>query len=670
MTSDSKLGFGGGKASPAGNALSYFSRYPAEGSQVGGQTWLSARTADGWVVEGLEPQMTTRSSLNGRCEPGVALSEDLDAFILAAGGELYSSPAPNPNGECEKPEEELVPGEPRGYSNLYLHENGSYSLLNSPPSETIPGNATYQAASNDLSRVVFTEDAQLTPGSTSGSNLFEWADGIMRFVAMLPNGEATEGDLAASYINFGGEIGPEGKPTAGLAPVSHAVSADGERVFFEANGSLYLRENAGQAPAADGNCNTTSETELACTLRLDKSFGEGENGGGVFLFASRDGSRVFFVDDHKLTSPSSAEAGKPALYEYRVETREIVDLTVNPAKAVANVRGFSGGSDDGSRLYFVARGIITGSEENGQGEKAQAGQPNLYLVREGVLTYVATLSPWEEKFGIGGKDASDWWEPGPERSDLKTAWSPSGRYLLFSSHKSLTGFDNTPAEPGLCKNRPACEELFLYDADAGDLNCLSCDPGGANPVENSKLEERLEFTRFGPGPRYAPRVVLDSGQVFFETVNPLAGGDVNGFQDVYEFHAGSFRLISSGTAAGGSTFVDASIDGSDVFFITPDPLVGRDRDGSSPSIYDARIEGGFAEPPPPPEPCNGEDSCRAGGAATAPPASPSATATFAGSGNVKVKPCKRGKVRRGEKCVKKKHRHHRHHRAGNNRGSN
>jgi hypothetical protein len=660
LTQESKFGFGGGKASPEGEALSYFSRYPAKGSLTSSETWLSRRTVGGWIVKGLDPPITPTPTLMGICQPGAAFSKDLDAYLLSAGGDLYSSGISEPSGECGMPAEELVPEEPRGYSNLYLRRGDSpFALANPVPVGETPGNATYQAASTDLSRVVFSEDAQLVPKSPTGFSLFEWADGIVRLVGVLPNGESVAAKLGAATRNWGDGMGGAplkgGGTIAGLAPVSHAVSDDGERVFFEANGNLYLRENAGQAPAADGNCLTTSETGFACTLQLDRSLGAGADGGGVFQFASRDGARAFFTSDHKLTPSSKAEPEKPDLYEYRIDDTELIDLTVSSTGA-ANVRGISGGSDDGSRLYFVARGVLTGSEQNSQGEVAQPGQPNLYLVRDGVLTYVVTLSPWEEKSNFGGKDRSNWWESGV--GSLRTAWSPSGRYLAFSSFKALTGFDNSPAEPGLCGGS-ACEELFLYDAEAEGLSCVSCDPEGAKPVADTRLVQRQEFSRFGFGPRYAPRVVLNSGQVFFETENPLSTRDVNGFQDVYEYRSGSLSLISSGTAEGGSAFVDAGADGRDVFFATPEALVGFDRDGGLPSIYDARIDGGFPEPPPPPEPCASDEACRASGPAAAPLVAQPSTPAFAGEGNVRPRRCKRGKVLRGGRCVKKVKRHHR-----------
>lgn len=628
ITTESKVEEGGGKASPTGDAVAYFSRYPATGSEESNETWLSRRDASGWTVVGLGPQLTPKPTGTGICQVGVGLSEDLNAYVLAAGGDVYSAGLPNPFGECAQPEADLVPGEPRPYANLYRRNlGGDFELLNLvPPGET-PANATYQDASSNLSRVAFTENAKLTPSSPSGFNLFLWVDGLVRQVGVLPNGDVVPATLAAGTLNWflnGGGV------KDGLAPVSNAVSDDGESVVFQANGNLYLRKNAGQPPAAIADCRTTTEPDLGCTLQLDRSIGADASGGGVFQFASRDGERVFFTSDHRLTFPASAETGKPDLYEYDVSAQKIQNLTVASGEA-ANVRGFSGGSDNGSHLYFVARGVLTGSQQNAQGEIAEAGEPNLYLARNGFLVYVATLAPWEGS--SGGRDKLNWW--GNDSDLLNTAWSPSGEYLLFSSFKSLTGADNAPAEPGLdvCEAQPTCEELFLYDAEAEALSCVSCAPDGGKPVSNTRLvPTRKQLDRFGSGPRYAPRTVIDSGQVFFETVAALAPGDVNEVRDVYEYDSGERSLISSGTAKGGSGFFDASADGRDIFFITPESLVGSDTDGGLPSVYDARIGGGFPEPPPEPEPCEGE-GCR-GASSAAPAAAAPGTAAWQGSGNL------------------------------------
>jgi hypothetical protein len=95
-------------------------------------------------------------------------------------------------------------------------------------------------------------------------------------------------------------------------------------------------------------------------------------------------------------------------------------------------------------------------------------------------------------------------------------------------------------------------------------------------------------------------------------------------------------LVSSGTSGEESTFLDASENGDDVFFLTSARLAPQDLDGAL-DVYDARV-------------CSGSSPCLAGGSAVSPPcatadacrAAPSPqlgvfgappSATFNGAGN-------------------------------------
>jgi hypothetical protein len=670
VTSDGEVQFAG-RAAPDGEALAYFSRYPAETSIGSSEWWRSTRSSAGWKVEAAAPQDTTSPSLDSRCATGVAFSETLTASLLADGWNTALD-VPKP-GACGHPLEELVPGEPRGFGNLYLRNtpSGPYQLVNEPSPGALPANAQFQAASADLSHVVFGEEAQLTAEAAVGYNIYEWASGVLRLIGILPSGAPVPADLAAGGSRLAQPPTPAGNlaggPEVGGAAVMHGVSVDGERVFFYANGNLYLRENAGQPPAAHANClESEEEPGLACTIHVDASRGLGTSGGGEFQYASADGSRVFFTADRALTFPSSAETGKPDLYEYDVETDELTDLTAG-GEGPANVRGFSAASEDGSLLYFVARGVLTGSQTNSLGDSAQSGQPNLYLVDDGALTFVATLSPWETG---GGIDRGDWREVigGVNAAPFKPRWSPNGRFVTFPSYAQLTDFDNSPSEPNDCKvgvlnfEGAPCQELFLYDAASKELRCVSCEPAGGRPTGPTAQLMRQQFRHFASGPGYVPRAVNDRGQVFFQTSNALLPADINDAQDVYEYQGGQLHLISSGTAQGDSSFYDASADGRDVFFSTGESLVRADTNGGL-SIYDARVDGGFPEPPRPSPACSG-DSCRGAGTDAA-AGGAAATTTFSGVGNRRPRMCKKGLVRRHDRCIGK---HHNRRRARQGRG--
>jgi hypothetical protein len=192
-------------------------------------------------------------------------------------------------------------------------------------------------------------------------------------------------------------------------------------------------------------------------------------------------------------------------------------------------------------------------------------------------------------------------------------------------------------------------EIYLYNYDSEKLVCVSCSPSGAPPVGRGGYTERgATFTTndlfdkndiypgaaFMSANMYLDRALSEDGRyAFFDTSESLVPEDLNGRHDVYEYDAstGRLELISSGSCNCDAAFVDATPDGSDVFFTTHESLVRADWDTSG-DIYDARVNGGIAsQNVAPPAPCEGDD-CQ-GPAKAAPSSSVPSSATFAGVGN-------------------------------------
>ena len=120
-------------------------------------------------------------------------------------------------------------GEPVGYENLLVRDNatGTYRLVNVTPPGVTPADAHFQAASADLSHVIFTETSPLAEGARYGvENLYEWDEGALRLVSVLPDGTAVPGSLAAK---------------AGTPEHEGVVSSDGSHVLFTYGGALYDR---------------------------------------------------------------------------------------------------------------------------------------------------------------------------------------------------------------------------------------------------------------------------------------------------------------------------------------------------------------------------------------------------------------------------------------------
>jgi hypothetical protein len=386
----------------------------------------------------------------------------------------------------------------------------------------------------------------------------------------------------------------EGRPSV--------ISEDGTHVFFTAGGNLYVRVNGEQ------------------TVQLDETRGgSGPGGGGHFQGASAGGSQAFFTDDASAGLTSDTVPGS-GMNLYRYANGQLTDLT---SAEHAEVAAVSGVSQDGAYAYFVATAVLSGSQTNERGQAAQNGGPNLYLWHGGSTTFIATINDSEEA--------------------LFGRVSPNGLFLAFVTDLSLTGFGHY-------------SEMFLYSAASKHLVCASCNPSGEPPAKGGGVQ--ASENRDG-----APHILSNSGRVFFQTRDALLPRDTNGQMDVYEYEQGHLNLISSGTSSTESLFLDASESGDDVFFLSRQSLVPQDSSTEALVIYDARVNGGFAAISSPPA-CTTADACRT-------PVSPQpslygapSSQTFSGAGNItppspakvtkKTVKCKRGFVRKHNKCVKQK----------------
>ena len=652
---------------------------------------IARRTADGWHSKDISAPNAEVSPLHpgGQAEYKM-FSPDLSAALLDPRSSTVLSP------EASERTPFLREGDPATFRPLVTGKEG-YSNV---PAGTEFGGGESQSsdvevleASPDFNHIALRSTVPLAPvPGLDAPSLYEWTDGKLSPISVLPQAQGG-GIVAANLLGSGGRS------------MRHAMSDDGSRAFWTGfDGRLYMRDmQAGES------------------IRLDEvkgGTGEGKEE-PVFQGASADGAVVFFTDFQQLTSDSGASfdtdsgKGMADLYECEILRSEdttscsLRDLTPRVGVEQADVQGVIPGlSEGGSRLYFVARGALSTSG-NQFGDHAVAGRPNLYLWQKGAgLRFIATLSD---------EDSPDWGHTdhdvlaGGHVSKLSAANSPDGRYLAFMSDRDITGQGNVDATSG-----DAVERVFRYDASFGRLACLSCAPDGAAP------EGHLEQTRGGTpfvDPRdawtghrisatvpqasildlgedgrvaYQPRAVLDNGRVFFNAFDPLVTADSNRQWDVYQYEdlgvgdcsltsgnaaisrsaEGCVALMSSGTGESEAGFLDASVSGNDVFFLTPARLSAADGDYEV-DLYDARV-GGRAAVPSLARECTSGDACHPV-APVAPGVAPGSSSFF-GAGNVKAgKRCPKGKrkVQQGRKrrCVPRKGKRHHHRRARHQRGA-
>ncbi len=620
-----------------GEALTLFTQEPQPGAPTGGEYYVATRGVGGWIEEDIMPLESYDGVGCQEFQLVYAYSEQLTKDVmLAGGGSRAAASKVGENAESCNPEgRQVVSGEPVGYENLLVRENatGTYRLVNVAPPGVTPADANFKDASADLSHVIFTETAPLAEGARYGvENLYEWDGGTLRLVSWLPDGTAVTGSLPTREIK-----------TDTYVPVKGVVSSDGSHVLFTYGGALYDR--------IDGQR----------TVQIDKKQlgGQGPSGGGSFKVATSDGSKVFFLDESKLTAGSTAEAGEPDLYECVLPEGasecELSDLTVAAGSGHADVlRVTPLGGHDSSDVYFVAEGVLasntrefTNSEGKTVVEGAEAGKENLYLWNGKQTTFIATDVPRSGSSGFASEQTS-----------------PDGQWFSFESRESLTGYDNV--EP----NGGPVRELFLYGAGSGSqpptLVCASCNPSGEPPVAFGGVAQFPGSLGESQGVLTPRQVLTDAGQAFFETGEALVPSDTNGVLDVYEYKGGHVYLISSGTSSFESNLEDVSESGDDVFFRSNQQLVPQDNLEGQIVIYDARVDGGFAEPSSPPL-CTTADACRTPVAPQPSIYGEPASQTFSGLGNLappqptvvkqvtkKIVKCKQGLVKNEKgKCVKR-----------------
>ncbi|HEY5815375.1 MAG TPA: hypothetical protein VIS95_03440 [Solirubrobacterales bacterium] len=413
-------------------------------------------------------------------------------------------------------------------------------------------------------------------------------------------------------------------PGAGEGAHYRGASLDGKGVAFTIGGKLYLRHD-------------NEETY--------------EVGDGVeFAGIAEGGARVAYLENGDL-------------YAFDVDGEERTRFTTSGDVTPVNV------SADGSAAYFVSPTVLSG-DANPEGDLPQAGQQNLYLSREGAIAFLGGVSERDvEGELLGGQVLAEglglWLEAvqtGKSGKDPSRT-TPDGQVLLFESRANLTGYDSGGEA-----------QVYRYDTLGPALDCLSCSPTGVGHGEGN-----LQSLRTGETGLLIPEVLVgnlraDGERAFFESTDALVLADTDGLRDVYEWEAkgvgtctrpeGCLYLISSGKSAREDYLYAVSESGEDVIFSSGDLLLPALDPDTTPSLYDARVNGGFPTPTPPPAECLGE-ACQPAPAAPADP-----TPALRGAGNVSDKPtsrrCPKGKrrARRAGKtrCVKRRHQERQRHR--------
>lgn len=576
-------------------------------SDDGFNSYLAARSASaGWAISPLDPpaQLTPFGEVANPVDFNASLSESIVVGLLGAS-----------NGQAQ-------PGTATAGA-FWLHVPGAPDAIGefdqiSPLLRTVASNGeptskpvskiSYGGASANFCRILFgyfpeTSEQELVPDESSGFHELEiaacGASPQVRLLSLDSEGKVIDG------CGGGDELG--GQSRGGTA--DNAISENGAEAFFTCGGSpiVYARTLAGKtlevskplpADCAEGQpCRTASQLNA------------------TYWGASPDGSRVFFTSEQPLVSGVQPGTGQH-LYMAVIdaeEVKELIEVSHDPhAGQASETQGVVRISQDGQRIYFVAKGVLT-EEPSAEGARPVAGAENLYVYDAKAgrpPIFIADLCSGPEASGSmrdarcpanlsageGGEAVND---SGLWRNLNDEAQSTvSGEYLVFASYAKLT------SEAG-----GSGRKIYRYDTTTGRVVRVSLGEEGydsngnagafdahiAAPALDSNVAQHMLGDR---------ALTEDGSTVVFTTAAPLSPRAVNGLPNIYVWHEGQVHMISDGSAQQEDAEPAITPSGRDIFFTSVAGLAPQDTDGAR-DLYDARIDGGFPASPAEEAPCNG-----------------------------------------------------------------
>jgi hypothetical protein len=487
----------------------------------------------------------------------------------------------------------------------------------------------FVGGSNDLSRMVFAIDAEeqkgghsvLWPGDRTvkiggHDSLYEYVgtgNAAPTLVGVSDGKTVVNGATLAAGAQISrcstelGAVGSEGSKY-------NAVSADGTTVFFTARSSMSeCSVGPGEPPVDEiyarvGESTTVkiSEPTKADCAACQTSSTETELKKAFFEGASQDGTKVFFLTAQELLPGQKGMN----LYEYDFNGPEHGRIQlVSGGSSEPAVQGVVRVSQDGSHVYFVAKGVLTAGK-NAEGKEPEAEADNLYVYepdpgKAGTshVVFVAKLLTKTEETKLEGEeeterhlvseraeqagysafyDALSRGESGEEAfhayeaafsrteqalkgtlgpsgtlEEDRSVWkaednrpaqaTPDGRFLLFPSSADLTA-DDTSSVP----------QLFEYDAQAEHLTRVSIGQGGTyNNDGNTRAfhdAPQIPVQQFNVTDRpteagFHLALSPDGSTVLFTSAAELAPGAVSAQPSVFEYREGGVYLISDGRDA-------------------------------------------------------------------------------------------------------------------------
>jgi len=349
-------------------------------------------------------------------------------------------------------------------------------------------------------------------------------------------------------------------PAANAASAGYkGSSADGEVVFFETDEQLVPGDTDTKRDVYERYLDEEAGIESYVTREVSLGPAGGNDAyNATFEKASADGNLVFFSTNESLVEADTDHSSDVYMRDLETgETRLVSqgEAACRPACGNGAVdAGFAGASADGVEVFFVSEERLTESDKD--------NSVDIYVRH---LTSESATDT-TELVSIGEASCAPACGNGAFPNVALRGISPDGTHAYFTTAEQLSGADTDSAVDIYSRNLTS--ETTTLVSQGGEECAPACGNNGAVPVFQGSSE--------------------NGSRVFFSTDEPLVGADKDTATDVYarDPTEGSTILISGASSAQTASFAAASIDGTHVFFVTAESLVGGADTNNAGDVYE------------------------------------------------------------------------------------
>ena len=415
----------------------------------------------------------------------------------------------------------------------------------------------FSAVSMDGTKAFFVTGDALVPEDTDGL-CDRGVDSWWSPLPPTPCHDLYVRDLATGTTELvsTGPAGGSGHFDARFPTVSrHAVSEDGDRVFFETAEPLVSEDDDSRSDVYRRDL-AAGTTRLISTGPVDQGLADAR-----FAGASTDGARGLFLTEERLVAEDT-DSHQDA-YQRDGDTTILLSIGPHGGNGAWDAGG-SPASTDGSRVLVGTREALVNEDTDDCSRALIRGPCSDVYARDletGSIELVSTGPHGnQDDYGVQVWGASS-----------------DGRRVFFTTAEPLVDDDveaNCPAHDGL--GEVGCVDIYERDLAGDTTKLISTGPRKTGDDGSGVPKGTKDDARF----RYA---TPDGGRVFFHTKEQLVDADTDTGQDVYERAGGTTTLLSAsgarGNSAGDSGYAGSSTDGSIVYIATADALLPEDTDG-------------------------------------------------------------------------------------------